>query len=328
MRRILSTLLGIVLLLVVLEATAINDNDTSRKIQQQQQDNFNGRDDYVDTAREIDCDRFPIYCQEKNGFNLGDPYGPAVGGGEMGSSLPPVDQNVPGENETATSPASSPVGGENGRTQANVIVLRVSVGFTNANQDSHLLLARLTTRVITNLLDRYSPFSVTSSAPPEPQNRVLGSLEEEEQQQVYPLFQNNNYGEATQEQQRHQQRHQQRQLDNGNGNINNYNRIQDDVIPPRAKMFLLDTHKELVGVSGDWIAIQVSYTVFRITDQPILKFGDLNIITDICSSVLNATIASGNVLNDLQKLIHESVDPDVQALLAGGGGTRNPDDGE
>jgi hypothetical protein len=195
MRRLFSTLLLIVLLLVVLEATAINDNEmgretasvpfwnstalTARKIQEQQQGNgngndndndadgstdnlnFNGRDDYVDdTSREIDCDRFPLYCQE-NGKHFKPEDALSQGTGEPAQ---------PGSEDD--SPSAPP---------ANTVALRVSVGMTDANRLSQLHLAGYTALVITSLLDRYSPFSVKHSALTEPQNRELGSLEEEKE---------------------------------------------------------------------------------------------------------------------------------------------------
>jgi hypothetical protein len=104
--------------------------------------------------------------------------------------------------------------------------------------------------------------------------------------------------------------------DHGTENAHEYNRnIQyDDNPPPRlAKMFLWDTITELVGgYEQEWMVIQVSYTVFRKTDRPILERLALQNITDICYSVLNATITSGHFLDYLQNLIHEGEDADDQ----------------
>jgi hypothetical protein len=439
MRQLVSTLLGILLLLVVLEATdATNDNNndeqaletpnsftlTSRKIQQQRQQQglqqgqggnsnqqqggnvnddagnddifFDGRDEYVDSSREIDCKLVPRYCEEKG-----------VNQGQGGQSIAP---GQPGTPPTTTAPVAEPDDG----TPANIIALRVSVGLTDANRRSQSHLARYTARVITSLLDRYSPFSVKSRAPPRPGNRVLESLEEEEEeQQVYPVFQwidrmSNGRMLLTQEAaaakrtRRHQrvlvskrlllerdmavnekshgtstQEQQQRQLDydnlehppasrkvehllqqyygnrdedddrnhkgstspntdsyrgKGNENTHNSNRILNDDSPPRAKIFHLDTHTERVrGYDQDWMVVQVSYTVFKNTDRPISNRGSLKNISDICSSVLNATIVSGHFLDYLQQLIQKGKDDNVQDSSHDSEDSTtpwNPDDGK
>jgi hypothetical protein len=442
MRGLFSTHFGILLLLAVLEATAIHDNDhdkaletpnssilTWRKIQQQHQqqsqgDNsnqrrvqegnnddrddqqgndegsqdidFDDRDEYVDSSREIDCNLVPRYCEEK---------GIDQGHGEQSNEPGPI-YPIAGGNSEDNKPDDM--------TPRNLISLRVSVGLTNADRRSQSHLARYTARVITSLLDRYSPFMV-KFALPGPENRVLESFFEfeEEQQVLYPISQwdspesklqmlltpkaevagkrtrknqrvllskrltlnggsavtDKNHGESTEEQ---EPRHQ-RQLDHDNlehpaalgepeyllqqygdrdeendrtfqntdpdhgiGDTHTHNRIlsNDNKPPSPARLFHWHTEVAVQSYDQDWMVVQVSYTVYKNKEKPILNPRDLQNITGICVSVLNATIVSGHFLDYLQQLIlHEdeddnSQDPSGSLGDNNGSTTWNSEDGE